>query len=451
MALLAALALAGCARREGEVPAAAPVAAAGRAIDSATAVASFDTAWSRINATYYDTAFRGIDWPGIRDELRPRAAAAREIGALREVIVEMMGRLGESHFTLIPGERASAITSGGAAEDDDRGEGQTGLTLGLGDRRVLVSRVEPGSPAWSAGVRPGWTVDTLAGHPTEPTLRTFEALTANEQRLALPAVLGRLEARLAGAVADSVTVSFRDLDDRARRLAIPRRPSPGQLIAFGNLPPMRAYVEHERIPAAGGGCVGLVRFPVWLPAILRSLDSAMTAVQSCRGLVIDIRGNPGGLGAMAAGLGGYILDSAVSLGTMRLRSGELRFVVNPRRTSMAGQPMRPFAGPVALVVDERSASTSEVFAAGLQAIGRARVFGRTTSGQALPAQTTRLPSGDVLLHAFADLTGPDGVRIEARGVMPDVAIPLTRASLRAGGDPPLDAAVRWALGGSGGG
>jgi carboxyl-terminal processing protease len=79
----------------------------------------------------------------------------------------------------------------------------------------------------------------------------------------------------------------------------------------------------------------------------------------------------------------------------------------------------------------------------MQAIGRARIFGETSAGQALPAMATRLPTGDVLLHVTADLVAPDGRRVEGRGVVPDEPVPLRRAELLAGRDAALEAAVRW--------
>jgi carboxyl-terminal processing protease len=109
----------------------------------------------------------------------------------------------------------------------------------------------------------------------------------------------------------------------------------------------------------------------------------------------------------------------------------------------AGAAVEPFAGSLAILVDELSASTSEIFAAALQAIGRARIFGERTPGQALPAIATRLPNGDVLMHVVADFIAPDGSRIEGRGVLPDERVPLELADLRAGRDAPLEAAVHW--------
>jgi carboxyl-terminal processing protease len=103
----------------------------------------------------------------------------------------------------------------------------------------------------------------------------------------------------------------------------------------------------------------------------------------------------------------------------------------------------PFRGPLAILVDPMSASTSEIFAAGMQRIGRARVFGEASAAAALPALMERLPSGDVFVHAVADFTDPAGRRIEGAGAVPDEIVPLTVADLRAGRDAPLDAAVRW--------
>jgi carboxyl-terminal processing protease len=112
--------------------------------------------------------------------------------------------------------------------------------------------------------------------------------------------------------------------------------------------------------------------------------------------------------------------------------------VNPR-----GEPVRPFAGPVAILTDALSISTSEIFAGGMQKIGRAKVFGETTAGQALPALTRPLPGGDVMIHAYADFIGPGGFRMEGGGVPPDVHAPPTREALLAGRDPALEAALRW--------
>jgi C-terminal processing protease CtpA/Prc len=79
----------------------------------------------------------------------------------------------------------------------------------------------------------------------------------------------------------------------------------------------------------------------------------------------------------------------------------------------------------------------------MQSLGLVRVFGQQTMGQALPALFSRLPNGDVLIHAYADFVTADGTRLEGRGVIPDQVVPLERAQLLTGRDGTLDAALAW--------
>ena len=94
---------------------------------------------------------------------------------------------------------------------------------------------------------------------------------------------------------------------------------------------------------------------------------------------------------------------------------ELRFVANPRLVNAAGERVEPYAGPVAILVDGMTGSASECFAGGMQSLGRARVFGQTSMGQALPALFDRLPNGDVLIHAWGDFVTGDGMRHRGTG------------------------------------
>jgi carboxyl-terminal processing protease len=248
---------------------------------------------------------------------------------------------------------------------------------------------------------------------------------------------------LAGAVGDSVRVTFRDGADAARQLAIVRETEPGLIAKFGNLPPLNTSLEFGRI-RSGKKSIGVIRFNIWMPVLGPQFDAAVDSLRDADGIVLDLRGNFGGVGGMAMGVAGHFLDSAYTIGTMHQRGLSLKFVANPRRSDTRSRAVRPYGGPLALVLDELSISTTEIFGGGLQALGRARVFGVQTSGQALPAVTERLPNGDILYHAIADFLSPTGKAFEGDGVIPDVRAPLTRSALLSGRDPALDAAVLWA-------
>jgi len=156
----------------------------------------------------------------------------------------------------------------------------------------------------------------------------------------------------------------------------------------------------------------------------------------CGGFIVDLRGNPGGIGIMAMGMAGWFLSQPdEKLGTLYMRDSTLKFVVNPR--------LNTFAGPLAILVDGASASTSEIMAEGLKDLGRARIFGSHTAGAALPSIFEKLPDGDGFQYAIANYISEGGQPLEGRGVTPDVETPITREALLAGKDPALDAAVAW--------
>jgi carboxyl-terminal processing protease len=115
--------------------------------------------------------------------------------------------------------------------------------------------------------------------------------------------------------------------------------------------------------------------------------------------------------------------------------GPLHFVINPR--------LDTFDGPLAILVDGLSISTSEILAGGLQDLKRARIFGTNTAGAALPSQVEKLPNGDAFQYAVADYVSFGGKRLEGAGVKPDVEVRPDRKMLLAGKDAILEAAVRW--------
>ncbi len=409
-------------------------------IDAPLALATFDSVRSMVGRTWVDTAFTMGRWRAVGDSLRPIAARSMSRPELHRVIRELLGAIGESHFYLIPASVARELHVSRPAA----GNGATGVNVRVAEGRIVVWKVDAGSPAAAASVAPGEVVDSIGARSAPVALTRVRALDGTAERRALADLLFGLNAMLSPAEGDSVRMVTTTANGGRMTRMLVAGAAKGTITKFGNLPPMAARVESHRLAVTGAsGCVGVVSLSVWLPAVAPDIDRALGAVRDCRGIVLDLRGNPGGVAGMVMGTGGHFLDSTVSLGTMRMREGELRYVVNPRRVDAAGRVVSPFAGPLAILVDPMTASTSELFAAGMQRIGRARVFGEQSSGQALPALMERLPSRDVFVHAIADLVGPDGQRIEGDGVVPDEIVPITVAALARGSDAALESAVAW--------
>ena len=402
-------------------------------------IETFDEAWRIIAETHWDPEFNGVDWDAVREELRPRAAEAESIAELRTVIRDMLSRLGQSHFALWPREALGDLRG-----DDDGagGGGDPGFEVMLVDDQFVVSVVDPEGPGAAAGVATGWILQRVDSHEIEGSaVPEVEDIDEHTVRVEVQRAMQR---RLSRSPGDTIELGFLDEDDEPRWVQIELAPPAGQLSQFGNLPPIFATLESEVLRAEVDIDVGVIAFNIWLPSVIRPFDEAIDTMRHADGIILDLRGNPGGLGGMVMGVGGHFVDENLSLGTMRMRESELDFVTNPRRVDTSGALVEPYAGALAILIDNTSASTSEVFAGGLQAIGRARVFGQRSMGAVLPSMMDELPNGDVLQHAFADFViSQTGVRLEGRGVIPDEVVRVTRDDLLEGRDPTMEAAVEW--------
>jgi carboxyl-terminal processing protease len=407
-------------------------AAAGPAQDwRAAALASFDQTWQTVNDTFYDPTFGGLDWTSVRDELRPRVERARDPDEGRAVLRAMLARLGQSHFVLL---------SRSAGEDTLPGDATVAVDVRAEPAGVLIVGVEPDSTARTDGIHAG---DRLVAIDDEQASTWYEAAEGPDERTRLVAVWKRAYRALHGPRGTRARLTLVTPANDRRVVTTMRGIEPGETVTLGNLPPLavRTRVSEARTPA--GRRVGVIAFNVWMTAISEPVATAVDSFREASGIVIDLRGNPGGLAEMMRGIAGHFLAEPALLGRMHLRTAELEFRANPRRSTSDGRRVEPFAGRVAILIDELTASTSECFTGALQSLGRARVFGKTSRGAALPAATRQLPSGDVLMYAIGDFVTSTGGRLEGTGVIPDQAVSRSPEALAAGRDEPLEAALAW--------
>ena len=385
---------------------------------------SFDLVWQRVAEQFYDPDYGGVDWTAVKAELRPKILQTTSREAARAIMNEALVRLGKSHF----GVSGPLEEDGPDAADGEAGVGVEVRILG---QAVIVTQIDRGSPAEKAKLPLGAELAAVDGVELTPRIAAIAAqLGASSLR---PLHQARSVRRLIQGKAGTKVA----LGVKAGRKVTPlmiERAQAGQVTSLGNLGSHRVVYEARKLDAK----TGYIRLSMFLDpaAIVPAFAKDLDAFKGTAGVVIDLRGNPGGLGGMAMGLAGHLIsDQNKKLGTMRTRQMTLDFVVNPQA--------QRYAGKIAVLVDELSASTSEIFAGGLQDLGRARIFGRRTPGAALPSMIEQLPNGDRFQYAIANYVSAGGKVLEGAGVVPDVPVALDLKVLRAGKDPDIVAATRW--------
>lgn len=402
---------------------------------------TFAVVWERLQNSGFKGEHEGLDWAALKAEHQPEIEASADIKQLRKEINELLEDLKASHFALIPSE---AMPESGKASAP--GLADTGLRFALAGKQLLIERVLPGSTAEKAGIRAGWSVDGIDDTDIAAALKALVELDSNARRQSEAILLSRSNKRVMGIAVDTrVALRLRDAAGKPRTLDVAAAADPAlQSIALPGLPPMPLRIAYRRIDRAGTGCTLHFEFNQWAMPVYEQLSNALREHPGCDGVVLDLRGNSGGLVPSLTAVSGLFFEKPTSLGTMTLGDGQsLQLMALPRQVSDDGREIRRHTGKLAILTDRGSISCSDIFPAGLQAVGRARIFGSTSAGMALPAAAVPLPSGDRLMYPTADFVDPLKRRIEGVGVIPDQPVAPSPASLAKGGDPVLDAAVAW--------
>jgi len=419
---------------------------------------AFQIVWQTVNDLFYDPKFGGVDWVQVRDRYQPQVATVHSDHEFHLMLQQMLNELHQSHFMVVPRDAIPKIRvtkdrpdSEPEDADDSSAEGlepeepldslsyklTDRLLTGIGiDVRILggsavVTRVEPGSSAARAGLRPGFVIKKVGSRSLDSVISEIErhpqwgAIIRPE----LPVFL--VAGFINGEENSPVRLGYIDARNRLRTIRINRERLKGEMSpAIGNLPAM--YVEFETKRLAGG--VGYIRFSAFVPSLMEKLCRAFRSMKDAPGVVLDLRGNQGGLLGMVSGLTGLLETEPTLMGTMQMRSGRIPLFGFPQSA--------PYSGPLVILVDGSTQSAGEMFASGMRETGRATLVGVRSAGNTLPSEIKKLPTGAIFQYGFANFETQSGFRLEGQGVSPDVTVELSRKNLLRGGDPQLSVALR---------
>ncbi|MDP2327320.1 MAG: S41 family peptidase [Dehalococcoidia bacterium] len=282
------------------------------------------------------------------------------------------------------------------SKDDFEGAFQgIGATVSQQDGFIVIVQPLPATPAERAGLRAGDIILQVDGESAEGW--------SVEQ-----AVL-----RIRGPIGTTVSLTIRHGDGVVETLDIERDAI--EVASVSTAPPGGVLRDADGNTVTD---IGYIRISSYTRTTPQELEDAITAAEAAgvRGLILDVRSNPGGL-----------LQETVQIADMLLDGGDIVTQVErdgSERTASA-RPGMITALPIVVVQDGFSASGAELMAAALQENGRAQVVGEPSFGKGTVNRAIELSNGGAVYVSIARWLTPARNQIEGRGVIPDVEVTLT--------------------------
>jgi carboxyl-terminal processing protease len=348
--------------------------------DSPKAV--LDEAWQIINQHYVDGSFNQVDWQAARQTLLGREYSSRE--AAYTALRSTLRRLNDPYTRFLDPREYSELTEQTSGESSGVGlrlrrDSQTG--------RVYVLEVTAGSPAQQAGIQPGDQLLLVDSQSTE--------------RITLEGIAQRLR----GEEGSRVTLTVSRSGASPRTVVLTRAPI--------EIPTVEYAVKQQ-----GSSRIGYIRLIEFNAHAAEQMERAITQLnqENVEGFVLDLRGNPGGL-----------YQASIAISRMWLQRGDIVQTIDREGHSESIRANRTALTqlPLTVLVDGRSASSSEILTGALRDNGRATVVGSTTFGKALVQSLHGLSDGSGLTVTVAHYYTPNGTDISRKGIVPDVQIELS--------------------------
>ncbi|HQT47629.1 MAG TPA: S41 family peptidase [Acidocella sp.] len=274
----------------------------------------------------------------------------------------------------------------------------TGLTFGVQGGHVVIGTIAADSPAENAGLTVGTLVLQVNGHSVSPRQ------------------VSRLNDEMNGLLGTKATLRLQDPSDPV--------PAPQDItLTRAFIPPQTVFQDPS--PAPGVLALKITSFnPGTSDQFSAAVAAAMAAQPPPSGLVLDLRGNRGG-----------ILRQAVLVADSLLPSGSIVFAQG--RDPDADQSFHAEGADltsgtrIVVLVDGQTASAAEILSAALADNGRAVVVGSETLGKGLVQTVTSLPDGGELFVTWSRVLAPRGWPMQTLGVMPQVCTSLGDEALQA--------------------
>jgi serine/threonine protein kinase len=220
----------------------------------------------------------------------------------------------------------------------------------------------------------------------------------------------------------------------------PRRAN-GNLPAYGpllGLPPSRREVDWT----VTGDNIGFLAIHRWRGTVAKDCDAALERMRGTRGLVVDVRWNPGGNEALAREVAGRFLNAPFIylLSRVRLADAPSGLSSESRRSAAPRGPWR-YDPPVLLLIGPACMGANESFIAMMTGAPNVTTIGQPTAGADGLPQTVELPLGMTVTVPEAIVYLPNGACVSQRGILPQIEFKASPGAFQGGRDGLLRAAL----------
>jgi carboxyl-terminal processing protease len=374
---------------------------------------SLERIWKAVEENYYDPDFNGVDWKAVHERYRPMLDSLKSDEEFYKLMERMVGELHDAHTHVLSPERAQEFKR------------HQRMSLGFGpeiiDDQLVVARVTAGSQAERAGLEPGMIVRTLDGRPLADRVREVIALYPESSTPRATRLLGYARAFM-GEPGTTVKLGLERADGSSLEVTLTREVAPqGPDLVAKLMPSGEAYIS----------------FNVFYAPAAKEFKEALRKFHEAPGLIIDLRRNPGGSSAELTGIASNFFAAKTVFARSKTRTHDTRpFYVD-------GKESQKYSGPVVILTGPNSGSSSELFAAGMQDTGRAKIVGAQTCGCVLGITHLAALSdgGSVTISQVLWFT-PHDRKLEGEGVIPDRTVTVTLTDLRQKRDPVLEEGER---------
>src|SRR6266852_8247833 len=405
-----------------QIPSAASEPAAKQRLTAKERNEVFEKMWREIHDHYYDPSYNGVDWNEVHQRYAPLVDATKNDQEFYALMSQMTSELRDAH------------TRFNSPEQWRNFRRQQGVTVGFNvddvDGKTVVTSVTPGSDAAHAGIEPGMAVLRVNDTPVAERIADIQKkrLPSSSERATRWFIYNRV---FAGPSDTPVKVSLQRADASVFEVSVRRQ-------IYSAAPEVTTHV----LPSGNV----YIRFDGFQHPITKEFRQALQKNRDAPGLIVDLRRNGGGDLAVLLPIAGYFFGKRTLFAKDSTRTGKpLSSYVGlfklPLQLYVGRAGEQIYSGPVVVLVDAHSASSSEVFAAGMQDTLRAKVIGSQSCGCVLGIAKPRVMKGGGVLEMSEVLWfSPKGRKLEGTGIIPDKIVMPSVADLQRRRDPVLAAA-----------